>query len=320
MVFYGHRDHLLYHLVYWATFEVVKVDQITEGRISNVVAMLPPSLQSGMSTIRFLRRIISLDTLPPGVLVSEPAPKPRPLSEAHVPTRTQDPLVTEMLQRNDAHQDADSKTVCPRPMSRVLYSELVGDDQAIRAASGVHWKFARQGTSLVKISIDGGKPAVAEEDVTFERKAFIDGVTYLSALPKDVAHLDLEAVQPGAGSTQSASGQPRSILHRGVQMTVVNLIFVLSFLLPYLLYLLRYIARMERKYKVSETVVGHGLDFVNSIGKQSVSLTETVCQMNDGKVGQALLEAFIWTVDEVAQGILDGFDEGLLIVGTRSTV
>ncbi|KAH8754394.1 hypothetical protein F5883DRAFT_431357 [Diaporthe sp. PMI_573] len=322
-----------------------KVDQITESRISNVVAMLPPSLQSGTSLIRFLRCLISLDTLLSGVLVLE---APQSLGHSHVPTLTQDPLVTEMLQRNDAHQDedADSKAVCPRPMSRVLYSESVDDDQAIGAASGVHWKFARQGTSLVKISIDGGKPAVAEEDVTFERKAFIDGVTYLlkalpqdldvyelrriqSSLPKDVnlysdfqhvAHLDLGAVQPGAGSTQSASGQPRSILHRGVQITVVNLIFVLSFLLPYLMYLLRYAARMERKYKVSETVVGHGPDFVNSIGKQSVSLTETMCRMNDGKVGQALLEAFIWTVDGVAQGISDGLGEGLSIVETRSTV
>ncbi|KAH7124272.1 hypothetical protein EDB81DRAFT_912327 [Dactylonectria macrodidyma] len=301
------------------------------------VTMLPPSLQPGMGPIRFLRLIISRDTLRPGVQVSEALPKPRPLSEAHVPTLTQDPLVTEMLQRSDAHQDADSKAVCPRPMNWVLYSESVDDDQAIKAASGVHWKFARQGTSLVKISIDGGKPAVAEEDVTFERKAFIDGVTYLlkalpqdldvcelrqiqSALPKDVAHLDMGAVQPGAGSTQSASGRPRSILHRGVQMTVVNLIFVLSYLLPYLMYLLRYTARMERKYKVAETVVGHGLDFVNLIGKQSVSLTETMCQMNDGKVGQALLEAFIWTVDGLAQGISDGFGEGLSIVETRSTV
>jgi hypothetical protein len=94
-------------------------------------------------------------------------------------------------------------------------------------------------------------------------------------------------------------------------MTVANLIFVLSFMLPYLMYLIRHIARMERKYKVFETVVGHGLSFVNSIGKQSLSLTETMCQMNDGKVGQVLLEAFIWTVDGVARGISEGLGEGL---------
>ncbi|EXL64474.1 hypothetical protein FOPG_19261 [Fusarium oxysporum f. sp. conglutinans race 2 54008] len=290
--------------------------------------MLPPSLQASMSQIRYFYRIISLDSLRPGVLASEAPQKARPPSQAHVPTLTQDPAITEMLQWNDAHQDADSKAVCPRPMSPVLYSESVDDDKAMRGSSGINWKFARQGTSLVNISLDGGRPAVAEEDVTFERKAFIDGVTYLlkalppdldvcelrriqSALPEDVAHLDQVAVQQGDGLTQSASGRPRSILHRSVQITVVSLIFVLNFMLPYLMYLIRHIARMERKYKVFETVVGHGLSFVNSIGKQSLSLTEMMCQMNDGKVGQALLEAFIWTVDGVARGISEGLGEGL---------
>ncbi|KAI3574012.1 hypothetical protein IWW34DRAFT_752901 [Fusarium oxysporum f. sp. albedinis] len=289
-----------------------------------------------MSQIRYFYRIISLDTLRPGVLASEAPQKARLPSQAHVPTLTQDPAVTEMLQWNDAHQDADSKAVCPRPMSRVLYSESVDDDQAIRGPSGINWNHIHHvdhkftlGTSLVNISVDGGRPAVAEEDVTFERKAFIDGVTYLlkalprdldvcelrriqSALPEDVAHLDQVAVQQGGdGLTQSASGRPRSILHRSVQITVVSLIFVLSFMLPYLMHLIRHIARMERKYKVFETVVGHGLSFVNSIGKQSLSLTETMCQMNDGKVGQALLEAFIWTVDGVTRGISEGLGEGL---------
>ncbi|KAH8735868.1 hypothetical protein BGZ61DRAFT_87279 [Ilyonectria robusta] len=317
-------------------FQEVKVDQITESRISTVVAMLPTSLQSSMGPIRFLRRSISLHTLRSGVLM--PEAKPRPLSEADVPAPKPEGRVVEILDQSDARDDPDSKAISPRPMSRVLYSETVDDDQTVRAASGVHWKFARQGTSLVNISIDGGKPAMADEDVIFERKAFIDGVTYLlkalpqdldacelrriqSALPEDVTHLNLVAVRPGAGSRAlPAPPQPRSILHRGVQMTVVNLIFLLSFLMPYLMYLLKYAARMERKYKVSETVVGHGLEIANSIGKQSASLTESMCQMNDGKVGQVLLEAVIWTVDGVAQGISDGLGEGLSIVGARSAI
>ncbi|KAJ3455118.1 hypothetical protein MRS44_013718 [Fusarium solani] len=191
--------------------------------------------------------------------------------------------------------------------------------------------------NLVNTSIEGDKPAIAEEDVDFERTVFIDGVTYLikalpqdldvcelrriqSALPEDVAHLHLGAVQLGVGFTPCASGQPRSILRRGVQMFVVNLISFLNFLLPYLMYLPRHAARMERKYKVFETVVGLGLGFVNSIGKQSVSFTETMCQMNDGRVGKALLEAFIWTVDRVAHEIPDGFGEGLSIMGAGSIV
>ncbi|KAH6983613.1 hypothetical protein BKA56DRAFT_615580 [Ilyonectria sp. MPI-CAGE-AT-0026] len=126
-------------------FKEVKVDQITESRGLNIIAMLSILLQSGMSPIRFLRRIISLHTLRLGVLVSEAPPKPRPLSEADVPTLTQESVITKMLQRNGTYYDVESKAVCPRSMSRVLYSESVDDSQAIRAASGVHWKFARQG-------------------------------------------------------------------------------------------------------------------------------------------------------------------------------
>lgn len=171
-----------------------------------------------------------------------------------------------------------------------------------------------------------------EEDVLFERKAFIDGVTYLlKALPQDLDAVELRRIHSALPEHMMQSdsvvarpridiahNQPRSILHRGVQMVVVNMVFLMSILMPYLVCLLRYAARMERKYKLSERVVGHSLDLAKSIGKQSASLTETLCQMNDGKVGQALTEAVIWTVDGVAQGISDGVGEGLSMLGART--
>ncbi|KAM0563249.1 hypothetical protein ACHAPJ_000967 [Fusarium lateritium] len=316
------------------TLDEVKVDQITESRIFNVVAMLPTSLQSG--PIRFLRRSISFHTLRPDVMISGSRTKPRPLSETDIPATVTQPLQTDIVEHRGTAQYLESQDLCPQPMSRVLYSESPEDEPAVRGASGVHWKFARQGTNLVNISIDGGKAAVAEEDVAFERKAFVDGVTYLlkalpqnlddgemkriqCALPDKVNQPNLSLTRAGPDSSRINPSQPRSILHRGVQMTVVNLIFFLSFLMPYLLLLVRSAARLERKYKVSETIVGHGVDLVNSIGKQSASLTEAIGQMNDGKVAQALLEVFVWMVDGVTQGISDGLGEGLSMVGSRST-
>ncbi|KAF4975821.1 hypothetical protein FZEAL_7440 [Fusarium zealandicum] len=313
-------------------FGQVKVDQITESRISSVVAMLPTSLQAG--PIRFLRRSISLHTLRPGITISGSRLKGRPLSEVDGAVLQAEPLAGNVMERIDSPQYLEAKAVRSQPMSRVLYSESREDERVPSAASGVHWKFARQGSSLVSISMDGGKPAVAEDDVIFERKAFIDGVTYLlKALPHDLDACEMKRIQcalpqevfqpssilalPEDASTRDISSQPRSILHRGVQKTVVNLVFFLSIVMPYLLYLVRCAARLERRYKVSETVVGHGLDFVNSIGRQSALFTETIGQMNDGKVGQAVLEAFVWTVNGVTQGISDGLGEGLSIVGSR---
>jgi hypothetical protein len=124
-------------------FDQIEVDQITESRISSVVAMLPTSLQSGIGPIRFLRRSISLHTLRPGVLVSER--KPRPLPDTSVTKLTQEPLVTEIMNQGDVEHDQGPKAVRVRPMSRVLYSEAREDEKPARAASGVHWKFARQG-------------------------------------------------------------------------------------------------------------------------------------------------------------------------------
>ncbi|RBA17245.1 hypothetical protein FPRO05_01969 [Fusarium proliferatum] len=311
------------------SLDEIKVDQITESRIFNVVSMLPNSLPE---PIRFLRRSISFHTLRPGVTVSGSQTKPRPLSEADVSATMAQPLQTDMVKHSGGF--VESRNLNPQPMSRVLYSEAPEDEPVMRAASGVHWKFARQGTNLVNISIDGGKAAVAEEDVAFERKAFVDGVTYLlkalpqeldegelrriqCALPEQVNLSDMALARAESDSQRVGPSQPRSIIHRGVQMTVVNLIFFLSFLMPYLLLLVRCAARLERKYKISEKVVGHGVDLVNSIGKQSASLTEAIGQMNDGKVAQALLEVFVWTVDGVTQGISDGLGEGLSMVGSK---
>ncbi|CAM1511439.1 Fc.00g089520.m01.CDS01 [Cosmosporella sp. VM-42] len=314
-------------------FGEVKVDQFTESRISTVISMLPTSLQSRIPPIRFLRRSISLHSLRSGVLVSDTSRKPRPFSDS---TLGQEPLVTEMIEQNEGRRYSKSTPGSPRPIRRVLYSEPADDEHPAVAASGVLWKFARQGASLVNISIDGGKPAVAEEDIAFERKAYVDGVTYLlkglpsgldaseieriqSALPDEFAsHSDPVAMRREAGSARTAAAQPRSLLHRAVQITVVNSIILLSFLMPYVMYLLRYAARTERKYKISENLVGQGMDFVNAIGKQGIQLTESIGQMNDGKVGQTFLEALTWTADGVTRGISDGVGEGLAIVGSRS--
>lgn len=131
------------------TFEEVKVDQITESRISSVVAMLPTSLQSG--PIRFLRRSISLHTLRRGTVMSPSSSpshlRPRPFSETNAPTLGSDPLATQILTHESiaAHTEPRGRSGQLQPTSRVLYSEPIDDEQVSRAASGVHWKFARQG-------------------------------------------------------------------------------------------------------------------------------------------------------------------------------
>lgn len=164
----------------------------------------------------------------------------------------------------------------------------------------------------------------------------MDGVTYLlKGLPRDLDACEMKQIQsalpPDLRSQETLQDHPesdrimsitsqRSFLHRGVQMAVVNFIFFVHLLIPYFMFLLKQVAQVERRYKVSETLVSHGKEVMNVLGKQSISLTEAISHMNDGKVGQSILDVVSWTIAGVTQGIYDGVGEGLMVVGaTEST-
>lgn len=112
---------------------------------------------------------------------------------------------------------------------------------------------------------------------------------------------------------QHPSQHRRSLVHRAVQLLVVNLFLAIYFALPYLIFLIKSAASIERRYKVSETMVGHGMNLAGAAGRQCSQLAGAVLNMNDGKVGQGLSRAVAWTVEEVTRGISDGVGEGLVV-------
>lgn len=186
----------------------------------------------------------------------------------------------------------------------------------------------------MSISVGGSEPALDDHDVAFERKAYVDGITYLlkglphdldgtevrqmrSALPAELAVSEASAPRSTNVAAQPVQFGQRSLLHRSVQTVVLNLVLLLHFLLPYCMLLVKQGARLERKYKVTEQVVSCGRGLVNAIGRHSVSFTESMSEFNDGRVGQSLLEALAWTVNGVSQGISDGVGQGLLMVGSK---
>jgi hypothetical protein len=190
------------------------------------------------------------------------------------------------------------------------------------------------GIHLVDNFAGNGQPANDDENSAFERKAYIDGLTYLlRGLPGDLAPYEIDQVRSALpanlgllgslGALDSSSdarartAQQRSILHRAVQAAVIYLIFFFHFVLPYLLLCFKFVVRLERKHKISERLVGRSMDFATAAGRRGASLTESVFGMNDGKVGRALSDLAAWTVDGVTRGISDGVGEGLVIVGVR---
>jgi hypothetical protein len=307
-----------------SVLEVTKWERTTESGISTAIAMLPVSLQS-----RFIpyRRSNSLHDLHADDLADEPFQRPRPLSEVDSLVFTKNRGFNEALSSDSSVDGTQSPPLPPR-----------SGRSSPRTASGIRWNYARQGIHLVDHCAGSGHPASDEEDGAFERKAYIDGLTYLlrglpgdlqlyeadqvrSALPAALISTPNVAAHEGAMHAQARAARQRTILHRAVQTAVIYLIFFFHFMLPYLVLCFRFVVRLERKHKVSERLVGHGIALANAAGRRGVSLTGSICRINDGRVGRALSELAAWTVDGVARGISDGVGEGLVIVGARpSTV
>ena len=49
--------------------------------------------------------------------------------------------------------------------------------------------------------------------------------------------------------------------------------------------------------------------------KTGAQITNSICQMNDGKVGQSINEFAVWWVQGVTGGIHQGGGEGLVLLG-----
>ena len=178
------------------------------------------------------------------------------------------------------------------------------------------------GTSLREANQDA-----AMRSPSFERKAYIDGVSYLlKALPQDLDESELAAIRRSLPKTmEEQNGQGRltngpenpNLLHRSIQRVVVKIFILLHLIMPYVIFFFRQAAQLERKYKVSENVVGQAMDLANAFGRGSVTLSGAIFNMGDGKVGQALASACSWALEGVAGGLSDGVGEGLAAVNAK---
>lgn len=221
----------------------------------------------------------------------------------------------------------------------------------VPSASGINWKFANQGTlppfsllednryqpelgtNLIGIAADTSADEGTED---FERKAYLDGLTYLlrslpsdldayernqirTALPVRLTLKDRSAAKSGASTPYSTTGTQKSIVHRLVQAVVLNLFLLLHFTLPYVVTVLKSAASVERKYKVSEAIVCHGMSCFNAAGRHCAKAAEVVWTASESQVGQGVSSSFAWAVEEVTRGISDGVGEGLVATRARDS-
>ena len=106
-----------------------------------------------------------------------------------------------------------------------------------------------------------------------------------------------------------------SLLHRIIAMFVFQLFILLNFLLPYVRLLIGHACQLERDHKVVRRLFSKSVEAIDTIGRKGVRLSQTVYQMNDGKVGQAINDLTFWWVQGLAGGIQQGIIEGVGILG-----
>ncbi|KAF9881817.1 hypothetical protein CkaCkLH20_00963 [Colletotrichum karsti] len=314
-----------------------------------LISMLPHSLQARLPPLRAIRKSVSLQTLtsssrqthtrslsgldgaPPNIsqarIISESTEEHMSLvaTEHHQSSRTYE--VNTRPERHDQQPQQQQHQQQQQQYQQQYQYEQWAQNQESPGAE-IHWQYAQQGMNLFRASQDEARSSQAK----FRRKAFLDGVEYiLRALPNDLNEGELSRLRssvppnfipeptPGgrAHSPLRGANGGRSILHRGVQSAVVNIFILIHLALPYIILLLRFAARTEREYRISENIVGAGMSFANTVGSQGMRITGALCNVGDGKVGQALTEAIAWTVEGFTGGLSDGVGEGLTIVGAR---
>lgn len=175
-----------------------------------------------------------------------------------------------------------------------------------------------------------------DESEAFERKAYVDGVTYLlrglpadlddyeadlirTALPAQLASREVLLSRSGMATPVTSTGIPKSIVHRLVQILALNLFLLAHFVLPYIVAILKSAAKVERKYKISETIVGHSMNCFNAAGKHCERVAEVVLSTGDGRPEQGVGGTFSWAVEEVTRGISDGVGEGLMVMRSKDS-
>lgn len=172
----------------------------------------------------------------------------------------------------------------------------------------------------------------------FVRRLYVHGLTYLlRGLPNDLTpdeRMELKYALPvdvvgslavvpateparphsSSGALEYPNGAP-SVIHRVLAASIVQFFILFHFVMPYIKLLVGHAYRLERTHRISERMFRASINTVNEFGRAGMQVADSVCRMDDGKVGHAINEILIWWIRGIAGGIHQGLDEGIDIIG-----
>ncbi|KAK4948840.1 hypothetical protein LTR10_012213 [Elasticomyces elasticus] len=224
------------------------------------------------------------------------------------------------------------------PPSRPSSSGAATPSKALCGDSGVQWKYAKQGFSLLAMSAQ--EESLLEQDSTFSRKLYVDSLGYLlRGLPQELVENELASLQmalpeglkrrhsnerlclASRSSDEDAARHreqaERSTLHRAVATTTLYLFLALSVILPYVQLLLQQAYQYDRRYKISDRVLAQSYITANALGKQAMIFAAHIGAMNDGQLGVVVKDAGLWWLRGVSGGLYDGVGDGMQALGCK---
>lgn len=311
---------------------------------SMLFSMLPTAVQSRLSRLSSIRRSVSMYGLA-NRRKSVPEQSRPSSGRSSTGSRTPDGTYTNALVLSDARTRVANDEVAGYLVESASSDEESTTDlrtkrrdagmEIAESKSGIGWKFANQGLSLLSLAVDESSTISQNPDfgnASFARQVYIHAVTYLlRALPADLTTEEQMTVRgalpPGVVQPLQLNPQyyseappmrpatPPSLLHRTLASTIIQLFTFFQFILPYLKHLLAAAYQYDREHKISEKVVSQGIETVDSLGRTGLSLTGAIYGMGDGRVGHMIAETTAWVVEGVTGGIHEGVGEGLVIMG-----
>lgn len=161
---------------------------------------------------------------------------------------------------------------------------------------------------------------------SFERRAYIDGVSYLiKGLPGDLDETELVVLRkamsapilgPGPSarkSRQIASARDarrRPMIHRAMQALVAQAIVFFCAVWPYMLFMLECIRRLERKYNWGRSLVALNVYLAKECVRHCKNFAVAFSDIAVRNFGQSVTRTFSQTLQSIAGGISDGVAEG----------
>ncbi|CAO2655621.1 Nn.00g044240.m01.CDS01 [Neocucurbitaria sp. VM-36] len=316
------------------------IDEQRNIRPSMLYHVLPTMVSNRIPTLPSLRRSLSGRRHGKSHSLTEiPVPATPP---PHYTSRPGSGSATPNLNFGDTESDF-SDDASERPSSSLGAAPPLF--AAYETKTGISWKYASSGISLLTQAYRESSAPIRETDETstsLARQLYIHGVTYLlrglpaelspeetlslqAAVPQSIANLQADShnhtlvpVSQRTSISLDARPQEPTILHRITATFVFQTFVLIQFLLPYIRLLLSHTYQFERKHQITKRLVNTSVTTVDELGRKSLRLSQTICQMNDGKVGQAINEMTIWWVRSVTGGVQQGLEEGLSAIGARS--